>query len=196
MYDAVKSNEFYNKIDTKLHMDFRDADVKRYLSCGINHEKKGDFGKKISSLRKRTLERKGKSYWITNEIEEHLVTETEHHEMYPDYRKGRISDTIYMFKGDITVKIHMSEKEHYIKDGYVVGKSKIINDNIINSRRKEIWSYENNDFPCSAELTEFLKENGYPNISKGTVVNLSKGIVVKTYSELVGKIKRRPNKSV
>ncbi len=189
-FNAVESEMFYNKIDIPIHWDMRNNDNAEYLS-NSNHSKPDGFSEKIREIKISTNERKGKMYWITDGTCEHLVNEFEHKSMYPDYVRGRIGDLIYMYKGDNTVKVSASMEKEYLDMGYARGKSKRIVDNINSSRQHEIWSYCETDFRCARELTDYLRQNGYPNISKGTVVNLSKGAYIKSYPDLFEKISRR-----
>lgn len=194
-YDAVVSEMFYNKIDIPLHWDLRDKNNVEYLS-NISHEKPCGFSDKIREIKMKTNERKGKLYWITNGSDERLVNKFEHESMYSSYIIGRLGDLIYMCKGNETIKVNASDESKYSELGYSRGKSEIITENVRKSRQKEIWTYNNMDFNCARELTDFLNKNGYPNIVNGTVVNISNGKFIKSYPDLFGKICRRPKNSV
>lgn len=191
-HNAVESPMYYNMADVVPVLDLRTDAAKNYLSFGVNHEKPVGFGDKMREVRNRTNERKGDMYWVTDGISEHLVNDMEHRSMYPSFYKGRLGNTVYMHCEDKTVKIDKDKIDHFLSMGYSIGKSPSIVKNICKSRQHEVWSYYGNEFSCARELTEFLRNNGYPNIVKGTVVNISKGVFVKTYSDLCGRITRRP----
>jgi len=97
---------------------------------------------------------------------------------------------IYMYKDNTTIKINENLKEDYIKQGYVLGKSKDIHSNIAKSRRHDLWYYKDLEFATSGLLTRYLRTIGYPEITYSTVVNICNGKIVKKYIDLMPHIKR------
>ena len=179
-YNAKNDYNFYNVYDGGI--DGR----KGYKSSS-------EFKHHMSEVKLATNERKGKAFWINNGKEEHLVVDYEYEEFLKkdnSYVIGRLPDMVYMYLNDKTIKVSKGDMNEYLSKGYKIGKSKSIADNIAKSRRHSVWYFNDLKFPTANELTNYLKSNGYPNITKSTVVNIGNGKLIKTYSDICPLIKR------
>lgn len=174
-YDAVNRDDFYN------------------IYCK-GHNTTGDgYSESVSKIRKSTIDKKGKTFWVNNGTKERLVTESEYTELLktnPEFKKGRMDDIVYMRKDGQSFRVHSHDVDEYLKRGFELGKSDDICKNISKARQHCLWKYE--DIVCGSakELCEYLKNHGYPDIVKSTVVNLGNGINVRTYPTLWNRIIR------
>ena len=148
--------------------------------------------RKMSESQRQVMLKKGKVFWINNGIEEHCITENEYRCLYSDYKIGRLPDMIYMFKGDETIKVPVLEEQKYIDIGYKRGKSNRIIQNMSNSLCRYRWLYRDKVFKNSKELTEYLRDHGYPRITYSTVTTIARGFIIKSYPELSEYIKKEP----
>ena len=179
-YNAKNDYMFYNVYDGGI--DGR----KGYKSTP-------QFCKQMSDIKYNTNKRKGKAYWVNNGVDEHLVVDEEFKKLLDvdnTYVLGRLPNMIYMYKNDTTIKINENLKEDYIKQGYILGKSKDIHSNIAKSRRHDLWYYKDLEFATSGLLTRYLRTIGYSEITYSTVVNIGNGKIVKKYIDLIPYIKR------
>ena len=152
-----------------------------------------EFKQHMSKIKLETNARKGIAFWVNNGTEEHLLVESEYNDLLKkdsSYVIGRLPDMIYMYRDNDTIKIHKSEMDKYLSEGYVIGKSKKLCENIAKSRRHNLWYYKDLEFPTSDLLTEYLRVNGYPEITYSTVVNICNGELVKKYKNLCPFLRR------
>lgn len=195
-YNATKSTEFYNKAPGGLNSfkgQHHTEATKQYLSKIHKEMATPEFKQHMSKIKLETNARKGTAFWVNNGTEEHLLVESEYNDLLKkdsSYVIGRLPDMIYMYKNNDTIKIHKSEMDKYLSEGYVIGKSKKLCENIAKSRRHSLWYYKDLEFPTSDLLTEYLRVNGYPEITYSTVVNICNGELVKKYKNLCPFLKR------
>ena len=152
-----------------------------------------EFREQVRERKLATNKRKGKVFWVNNEIKEHLVNEKEYNDLLKEdnsYIIGRLPDMVYMYKDNKSIKIHSSEIDDYIQQGFVPGKDDNISKNISKSRQHSVWFYNNIEFPTSGTLTNYLRRHGYPEITYSTVVNICNGKLIKKYKNLCSSLKR------
>lgn len=195
-YNASKSTKFYNVAPGGLN-SFKGMKHTEQAKQRMSEQHKKlvtpQFRKQMSDIKYNTNKRKGKAYWVNNGVDEHLVVDEEFKKLLDvdsTYVLGRLPNMIYMYKGDTTIKINENLKEDYIKQGYILGKSKDIHSNIAKSRRHDLWYYKDLEFATSGLLTRYLRTIGYPEITYSTVVNICNGKIVKKYIDLMPHIKR------
>jgi hypothetical protein len=189
-YNAIESNNFYNMLNTVMTWDTRSKENRYKICTNLGKHLSQNTKNKLRESKLSINSKKGKSFWINNGKEERLINSKEYKNMYPTYSIGRLDDVVYMFLNEDTIRVHRSDVDDYIKKGYLIGKSKNILDNISKSLQKEYWIYNDVKMCSARQLTEYLKNNGYPDIVKSTVVNIANGKYVKKYEDLCGNIYR------
>ena len=74
--------------------------------------------------------------------------------------------------------------------GWILGGGDEVGKSISKARRNFVWKYRELEFESSTDLTEYLKQHGYPKISMSTVTGLARGGKYTTYQELMGTISK------
>lgn len=188
------SKEQLNKSE-KFWIDYFNAenDVNFYNIYGggypdhIPEESKEKIRKKKLEINKT----KGKSFWVNNGTSESLICEAQREEYYNNgYVKGRLPDTVYMNKDGKSIRVKKHQVYDYIKEGYSLGKDETILNNNSISHQHHIWYYGSMEFASSRELTEYLRSNGYPDITYSTVTGIARGHKYEKYSELSERIRK------
>ena len=125
------------------------------------------------SKRKMSESRKGKNNYMYGR----------RGELCPHYGKKAIhnsdGDIIYVFPGEI---------EEYLNKGYILGKPNTVNDNICDSKFKWYYVYDNVYYKGVNNILKYFHSNGYETFSSTTLEKICKGITVKGYESLTGKI--------
>ncbi len=122
-------------------------------------------------------------------------------------RKNNVSQKgkIRCYKENVNILISPEQLDQYLKDGWKQGISDEYAERIKNTKNRmfqdPLWkeehyknitnqySYDNKVFYGQKELINYLKENGYSNISKRAINTIITKQQSKTYPELVDKIK-------
>ena len=195
-YNATKSPNFYNIAPGGLNSFKGQKHTEAAKQLMSKHHKElvtPAFRNQMREIKLATNERKGKAFWVNNGIDEHLVTNEEYNNLLKEdnsYIIGRLPDIVYMNKDSKSIKIHSSEINDYIQQGFVPGKDDSICNNISKSRQHSAWFYDDIEFSTSGMLTEYLRKHGFPEITYSTVVNIANGKVVKKYSDLSNHLTR------
>lgn len=148
-----------------------------------------------SKLSRKAIERNNavNYIWVHHNSIEHLIDSLDLYDYLDQgYELGRSSaELIYITKDNVNKKILSSELEQYIAEGWKQGFSASRTSNIRKSKCKFIYTYNNIEFRTGDEVAAYLRDNGYPKISQGTVNAVCQGKSVLTYPELSGKLFRR-----
>ena len=147
----------------------------------------------IRSKKIRRIEDNGSSIWIHNESEEKLIYKTQELEyLRKGYVRGRLNYNLIYVTNDVdTIRVRKEDVQSYLDDGYRLGYSISRSKNITNSVRNFIWFYNDMPFDTSRQLTEYLNENGYPNIVPSTVTAIVRTGKSSKYPELVSLLSKR-----
>lgn len=193
-----------------LHEKFRKAISERSKGYWANPEYRALISRRVSEARKgirftnehreylrqsklKINQIKGNQCWVYKDHQESLIPESELSSYLGDgWVSGRLNDkNIYMHKqGCMDIKVTEEEVEDYTKQGWVLGRGDEVCKSISKSRRNFVWKYRELEFESSTDLTEYLKQHGYPKIAMSTVTGLARGGKYTTYQELMGTISK------
>lgn len=188
-----------------LHEKFRKAISERSKGYWANPEYRALISRRVSEARKgirftnehreylrqsklKINQIKGNQCWVYKDHQESLIPESELSSYLGDgWVSGRLNDkNIYMHKQNcMDIKV-----EDYTKQGWVLGRGDEVCKSISKSRRNFVWKYRELEFESSTDLTEYLKQHGYPKIAMSTVTGLARGGKYTTYQELMGTISK------
>lgn len=131
--------------------------------------------------------------WVHHNSVEHIIDSLDLYDYLDQgYELGRSNaELIYITKDNINKKILSSELEQYIAEGWKQGFSSSRKLNIRKSKCKFIYTYNNIEFSSGDEVAAYLRNNGYPKISQGTINAICQGKSVITYPELSCTLSRR-----
>lgn len=130
--------------------------------------------------------------WVHNGCDEHWIDATNLEKyLSSGYVIGRSNTkSIYVSKGDITIKITETELDSCLSDGWTRGFATERYRNLSKAQQKFIYTYKGNVFNTGKELANYLRGHGYPKIVQGTINNICQGKTVLAYPELSTEIKR------
>lgn len=144
------------------------------------------------SISRKSLYANGYSpIWINDGNIEKQIDISNNAALPKGFTLGRLS-TIYVTDGCTTKKVRPDQLDNYLASGWKQGKSDKINSAIKKSRIQYIWTYDNQKFERAADLADYLRTHGYPNIVGSTITNLYNSGFEKSkiYNSLAGKITR------
>ena len=214
-YKATNPEYGYNQVSgpkyrVEVRGRFREALSERAKRNWANPEYRALISRRVSEARKgirftdehrehirlcklKINQMKGNQCWVYKDHQESLIPESELSSYLSDgWVPGRLNDkNIYMHKqGCADIKVTEMEVEDYIRQGWVLGRGNQVSENISKSRRNYVWKYRELEFESSSDLTEYLKQHGYPKIAMSTVTGLARGGKYTTYQELMGTISK------
>lgn len=134
------------------------------------------------------------SCWVSKENEAILIPK-DMLNIYLEtgYHKGRSGEkAIYINKDGITKRIKGIDIAKYIADGWLLGKSNEITENVRKSRQQYIWMCDGKEFNTAKELSDYLRTTYYPKIVPSTITAMFRGKVYPAYPDLLKIVSRRP----
>ena len=168
---------------------------------GYNHRTGGRYKGEISiayreQLRQRQLSVKSatNACWVSDNKEALLISRTALDDyLNRGYHIGRAGENaVYINKDGITKRIKCIEIAKYIADGWLLGKSDKIAENVRKSRQKYIWMCDGKEFVSAQELSDYLRTTHYPKIVPSTITAMFRGKVYPAYPDLLNIVSRRP----
>lgn len=157
-------------------------------------------GKQVSEYTKSLLREKAihryteNDYiWVHKSSSEMLINSCDMYDYLDQgYELGRSNvKNKYIHKGAEIRKVSESELAAYLADGWILGHTDLRRTNISNSKKKYIYMYSDLSFYSGEELANYLRNNGYPKISQGTVNEICRGKKFLAYPDLDNTIIRR-----
>lgn len=181
----LQSIENWSKPEYRALVSERVSQAK--IGIHFTHEHRSNIGK----AKIRINLQKGQQAWIHDDAHESLIPISE----LPIYLEkgwlpGRLNDkNVYMHKSGMRdIKVATSDIQNYQAGGWTLGRGETTTKNVAESKRVYTWLYQDKQFSSSFELTNYLREHGYPKIAPSTVTGIARGQVFPKYQELSDKI--------
>ena len=170
---------------------YNDIRLKQLSERYKSREIKPEWIKKMSESRRLQYQNGYCPKWINNGIIETQIQEDNPLPEGFQYGRLNILDT-YIHKGSESKKINSLMVDHYLAEGWELGRPKEVGQSIRKSLQTMHWEYEGIRFETADELAKYLNNNGYPKIVSSTITSLCiKGFDrSKLYSSLQGKIRK------
>lgn len=133
-----------------------------------------------------------KAIWV-NDGETELLIQDADKEIFlcSGYTLGRLNiKNIYIYKGDVSIKVSKDTLEDYLADGWALGRDGNALANLKASRQKFRWIYKGTVYNSSSDLADYLRHNGYPKIVGSTITEMFRKQSSKSYPELLLDIHR------
>lgn len=170
-----------------------DSRIARYSEKLSGRVRSGTHVLHISESRRSQYDNGYRPIWITDGNIETTI-DASCQDVPPGFHAGRLSGHYkYMYNSEKCIRVRLDAVSDFQKNGWKLGRGECIGVSIQKAKLKFVYFVDDNMFETSRDAAEFLKSNGYPDISQTTVENISRNkLPTKSkYTSLIGRICRK-----